>query len=153
MPEKKNTQNSRPAAKKNTRPAAKTPAKASAKATAKTQKKEPVQKEMPMRPLRDENSMLHRILPYIFVVCAVLIGVCFIFSGGALGKGIHDFFLGTLGLVSVLLPFLLLYFAACWRGWVADGQHALKCIFAVGFVMFGGALVQLIMVAPDGDAH
>ncbi len=131
--------------KKNTKPAAKPAAKKSTPRAEQTQ--------MPMRPLRDENSLLHRILPYVFVVCAVLLGVCFIFSGGALGHAIHDTFFGMLGLVAVLLPFLLLYFAAFWRKWVADGQHVLKCIFAAVCFLFGGALVQLIMVAPAGEAH
>ena len=148
MPEKKKT----PAVRK---PAAnnKAPAKTNAKPAAKKSTPKAEQTQASMRPLRDENSMLHRILPYVFVVCAVLLGVCVIFSGGALGKAIHDLFFGTLGLVAVLLPFLLLYFAAFWRKWVADGQHVLKCIFATVCFVFGGALTQLIMLAPAGEEH
>ncbi len=144
MPEKKKTTgNNRPTAKKNTKPAAKAKAKA----------KEPVQTQMPMRPLRDENSLLHRILPYVYVVCAVLLGVCFLFHEGPFSRPIYSLFFGLFGLVGVLIPFLLFYFAAFWRKWVADGQHVLKCIFAVVCFLFGGAFVQLIMIAPAGAAH
>jgi len=142
MAEKKKTTNKSrtQTAKKNTKTAAK---KSSAKA---------VQPEMPLRKLRDENSLLHRILPYVFVVCAVLLGVCFIFHDGAVGKFIFDIFFGLFGLVSILVPFLLVYFAALWRKWVADGQHTLKCIFAVICILFGGALTQQIMIAVSGEA-
>ncbi len=133
---KKNTKNSRTqTAKKNTKTAVK---KSGGKAT---------QTETPLRKLRDENSMLHRTLPYAFVVCAILLGVCFIFHGGALGAAIYNTFFGLFGLISVLIPFLLIYFAACWRKWVSDGQHTLKCIFAVVCILFGGALTQQIMIA------
>ena len=141
----------------------KTTAKASAKATNttnKTSKKSTAQKKaqpqaeqttMPIRVKRDENSILHRFLPYLFVVCAVLLGVCFIFHDGAVGKWIYNVFFGLFGLVSVLLPFLLGYFAAFWRRWVADDQHVLKCIFAAICIVFGGALVQIILIATAGS--
>ncbi len=103
--------------------------------------------------MRDENSVLHRVLPAVFVVCAILLGVCFIFHGGAVGKVIYDVFFGLFGLVSLLIPLLLIYFAAYWRKWVADGQHVIKCIFAVICLFFAGALLQIILIAAtDGGA-
>ncbi len=102
---------------------------------------------------RDENSALHRILPYVYVVCAVLLGVCFIFHSGAVGKLIYEVFFGLFGLVSLLIPLLLIYFAANWRKWVADGQHVLKCVFAAICLFFVGALIQIILIAAtDGFA-
>ncbi len=138
MAEKKNT------TKKSRSSAAKSNTKTASK---KAPAKKAVQKEAAPRKLRDENSMLHRTLPYVFVVCAILLGVCFIFHGGTLGRIIYNTFFGLFGLISVLVPFLLIYFAACWRGWVADGQHTLKCIFAAVCLLFGGALTQQIMIA------
>ncbi len=137
---------------KNRGSAAKTPAKATAKKSSAPKKEQktaaPVIKE---RVKRDENSILHRFLPYVFVVCAVLLGVCFIFHDGTVGKAIYDAFFGLFGLVSVLLPFLLGYFAAYWRKWVAEDQHVLKCIFAAICILFGGALVQIILIATAGS--
>ena len=134
--------------KKTTKNSRASTAKSSAKtAPKKTPEKKVVQKEAPVRKLRDENSMLHRTLPYVFVVCAILLGVCFIFHGGALGKFIYNAFFGLFGLVSVLVPFLFIYFAAFWRKWVADGQHALKTVFAVVCLLFCGALTHEIMIA------
>ena len=157
MAEKKQTKNSRSgAAKPTAKTAAKTPAKATnTKSTAKKKAEAPAaQTAAPMRIKRDENSILHRFLPYVFVVCAVLLGVCFIFHDGAFSKPIYNIFFGLFGLVSVLLPFLLGYFAAFWRRWVADDQHILKCIFAVICILSGGALVQLVLIATTTNgAH
>ena len=158
MAEKKNqTKNSRSGAAKSTaKTAAKAPAKATNTKSTTKKKAEPqaMQTTMPIRIKRDENSILHRFLPYLFVVCAVLLGVCFIFHEGALSKPIYTIFFGLFGLVSVLVPFLLAYFAAFWRRWVADDQHSLKCIFAAICIVFGGALVQIILIATGtGGAH
>ena len=121
------------------------------KSPAKTQSKPQKQEEQIKRPVRDENSILHKTLPYIFVVCAVLLGVCFIFNDGAFGKFLYNAFFGIFGLVAILVPFLLVYFAALWRKWVADCQHTLKCIFAVVCVLFTSALVHEIFIAAAGE--
>ncbi len=146
MAEKKNqTKNSRGSA-------AKAPAKTASKSG--TVKKKAESQAAPSaessRQKRDENSILHRFLPYLFVVCAVLLGVCFIFHEGALSKPVYTLFFGLFGLVSVLIPFLLVYFAALWRKWVADDQHVLKCIFAGICIVFGGAFVQILLIATAG---
>ena len=145
---KKQTKNSKSTA-------AKTPVKATSKKSsapkAEPKAAEPAVKE---RIKRDENSILHRFLPYVFVVCAVLLAVCFIFHEGALSRPVYTVFFGLFGLVSILLPALLFYFAACWRKWVAADQHSLKCIFAAICAIAGGALVQLILIATTaGAAH
>ncbi|MBE6679252.1 MAG: DNA translocase FtsK [Ruminococcaceae bacterium] len=126
--------------------------KQSAPAPAKKKTKPAKEQEAPKSEpkVRDENSMLHRILPGVFVVCAILLGVCFIFHDGAVGKVIYDVFFGLFGLVSLLVPLLLIYFAAYWRKWVADGQHVIKCIFAVICLFFVGSLLQVILIAATG---
>lgn len=118
------------------------------KKTAKTAK--PAQHaEPPAHKLRDENSLLHRILPYVFVVCAVLLAVCFIFAGGGVGKPLRDVLFGLFGPCVIAIPLLLIYFAIYWRNWVAEGSHIMKCIFSVICVLFLGAFVQLICIAVD----
>ena len=102
------------------------------------------------RVIRDENSILHRVLPGVFVVCAVLLVVCFIFHSGSVGKLIHDLFFGLFGITAWLLPLLLAYFTANWRKWVADGQHVIKCVFAGICMVFAGSLVQIILIAVHG---
>ena len=106
MAEKKNqTKNSRSGAAKSTaKTAAKAPAKATNTKSTTKKKAEPqaMQTTMPIRIKRDENSILHRFLPYLFVVCAVLLGVCFIFHEGALSKPIYTIFFGLFGLVSIV---------------------------------------------------
>ena len=128
-----------------TKTAAKNTKKAPQKVQSKPQKEEPIK-----RTVRDENSLLHKTLPYVFVVCAVLLGVCFIFKDGALGKAIFNVFFGLFGLAAILIPLLLIYFAVYWRKWVADGQHTLKCIFAAVCLLFAGALAQEIVIAALG---
>ncbi len=118
----------------------------------KTYSKKAEQPQKPIPAPRDENSILHRMLPAVFVVCAILLGVCFIFHGGAVGKAIYDVFFGLFGLISLLIPLILIYFAAYWRKWVADGQHVIKCIFAVVCMFFAGALLQIILIAATDGA-
>lgn len=115
-------------------------------------KKQPQTKNEPRpeRVVRDENSVLHKVLPGVFVVCAVLLVVCFIFSTGFIGGPIHDLFFGLFGITAWLAPLLLVYFAANWRNWVADGQNVAKCVFAGICIVFAGSLVQIILVAVHG---
>ena len=101
---------------------------------------------------RDEHSLLHNILPCVYIVCAVLLGVCFIFNSGTVGKIIYGFFFGLFGLVSLLIPLLLFYFGLNWRKWVADGQHIIKCIYAAICIMFAGSLIQIILISATGGA-
>ena len=103
--------------------------------------------------IRDENSILHRVLPGAFVVCAVLLTVCFVFSSGSVGKLIYQLFFGLFGITAWLIPALLIYFMINWRRWVADGQHIIKCIFAAICVVFAGSLVQIIFIALEGGAR
>ncbi len=124
------------------------------KKTAKTAK--PAQQAEPpaRKPPRDENSLLHRVLPYVFVVCAVLLAVCFIVkNSGAVGVGLRNILLGLFGPCGYALPLLLIYFAIDWRRWVADGSHIMKCIFAAVCLLFCGALAQLIGIAVDAEAY
>lgn len=111
--------------------------------------RETVQKEVERRPVRDENSFLHRILPYVFVVCAVLLTVCFVFHDSPVGGLLYQAFFGLLGIAAVTVPALLCYFALCWRGWVRDGSHLLRTLFALICEVSLAALVHLIYIAID----
>ena len=98
----------------------------------------------------DPDAFIHKILPYIFVVCTILLAVCFIFNDGALGKFIYDVFFGMFGIISFTVPFLFAYFAMSWKKWAEDDKHILKCIFAGICIVFGGALWQIIMISLTG---
>lgn len=111
--------------------------------------KEAAQKDTVRRPARDENAFLHRILPYVFVVCAVLLTVCFIFHDSPVGGLLYRAFFGLLGIGAVTVPALLCYFALCWRGWVRDGSHLLRALFALICEVSLAALIQLIYIALD----
>ena len=120
------------------------------KNTSKTQaKKSAAPKQAPK--LRDENSALHKVLPYVFVVCAILLAVCFIFHSAIVGKIIYNFFFGLFGLVSMVAPLVLVYFAIHWRKWVEDGQHIVRCTYLALCVIFAGSLIQIIFIL--GDRH
>lgn len=104
------------------------------------------------RPVRDENALLHRVLPYVFVVCAVLVAVCFIVpNSGTVGNALKNGLLGLFGPCIYALPLLLVYFAINWRSWVAEGAHVMKSIFAFVVTLFLGALIQLISIAVSGE--
>ncbi len=104
------------------------------------------------RPVRDENALLHRVLPYVFVVCAVLVAVCFIVpNSGTVGNALKNGLLGVFGPCIYALHLLLVYFANNWRSWVAEGAHVMKSIFAFVVTLFLGALIQLISIAVSGE--
>ena len=128
-------------------PAALPPKKNSKSAPSTKKATQPSKKEIK---LRDENSVLHRVLPCVFVVCAVLLAVCLFFHSGFVGGLIHDLFLGLFGLSSLLIPLLLCYFAVNWRKWVTDGQHIVKLVFAALCLLFAGSLVQVILISVTG---
>lgn len=115
--------------------------------------RETAQKELERRPVRDENSFLHRILPYVFVVCAVLLTVCFVFHDSPVGGLLYQAFFGLLGIAAVTVPALLCYFALCWRGWVRDGSHLLRTLFALICEVSLAALVHLIYIAVDAAQY
>ncbi len=135
-------------------PAARKPAAAPKKNT-KTAQQQAAPAPAP-RPPRDENALLHRVLPYVFVVCAVLAAVCFIVpNSGTVGNALKTGLLGLFGPCIYALPLLLVYFAIDWRSWVAEGAHVMKSIFALVVTLFLGALIQLISIASgaaDGAA-
>lgn len=125
--------------------------KTQAKQTAvRTQKKEIA---LAPRPIRDENALLHRVLPYVFVVCAVLLAVCFLVPGGSIGKPLKDILLGLFGPCIYTLPLLFAYFAFNWRAWVVEGAHVMKSIFAFAVLLFLGALIQQIAVAAGDEVY
>ncbi len=135
-------------AKKTTNTSAKKPS--SKRAVAKELKKV-AQPPVRERAVRDENSILHRVLPGVFVVCAFLMAICFIFPAGY-AKTFNNLFFGLFGVTSWLIPLLLVYLAVYWRRFVADAQHIIKCIFSVITFLFAGALIQLFYIAFTGGA-
>lgn len=101
---------------------------------------------------RDENSLLHRILPYVYIVCAVGLTVIFLFSrDSVVGKYIWGFFAGGCGIAVCLVPLLFGFAAWRWRDWVATGEHIAKSVFAFLVLSLSGALIELIFlaVAPE----
>lgn len=137
--------------------ASKTPAarKSSAAPKKNTKTAQPQRQAAPApapRPPRDENALIHRVLPYVFVVCAVLAAVCFLVpNSGTVGNWLKTGLLGLFGPCIYALPLLLVYFAINWRTWVAEGAHVMKSIFAFVVTLFLGALIQLISIAAGAE--
>ena len=117
------------------------------------QSEAPARREPPKpRQARDENSLLHRVLPYVYVVCAILLAVSFLFSRGiGVGQYLWNFFAGSFGLSVWLLPLLLGFMAWRWRGWVQDGEHIAKSVFALLTLTLSGALIQIFFLSLNPD--
>ena len=88
------------------------------------------------RPIRippDPDSAVNKLLPYLFVLCAVLVLV-FLFSGntsGILGKIANTVFFGLFGYGAWAIPVILVAFGIRWRKIVEDDNRLGCFIFAL----------------------
>ncbi len=90
------------------------------------------------------NSTLNKILPYVFVLCAILVLV-FLISGsttGFLGKWAHVLFFGMFGWGAWVIPALLTVFGWRWRRIIEDDSRIGSVIFSVLLVTSLSAFIH-----------
>ena len=105
------------------------------------------------------EKMIHQILPFVFVVLAILLEVCFVLASvtadayvGVAGLFLKNFFLGLFGLCAFLVPLLLLNLAANWRKFVDSEVVISKVIFSILFLISLSGVVHIYLkpaIDPD----
>ena len=108
------------------------------------------------KPKPDSSSLIHQILPYIFVLSALFIALCLILVSivgktdamGSVGKFINGLFCGFFGGGAFLVPILLLYLAFAWRKSIDNEQSGYKIAFSVVAVLLTAALIHVCV--PEG---
>jgi S-DNA-T family DNA segregation ATPase FtsK/SpoIIIE len=108
------------------------------------------------------EKMIHQILPFAFVVFAILFEVCFVLASltgteyvGVAGVFLKDVFLGLLGSCAFLIPIMLLNLAGNWRKFVDTGVVIAKVIFSLLFLISLSGMVHIFIrmqIAPAEDA-
>ncbi|MBR7184225.1 MAG: DNA translocase FtsK 4TM domain-containing protein [Clostridia bacterium] len=161
MPTKKSStpQNRRPASGSETKKSAKPKTKAaqtSARAPEKPARR-PAEKPVPepvARPEPNPDRLLHQIIPYILVVAAIFLLVCFILTDavrleqpmGVVGHALRSLLCGLWGWSAFYIPLILLYIAIIWRRTIAERTTPYKISFALICLTLCSALIETFAI-------
>lgn len=98
------------------------------------------------------DRMIHQILPFVFVVLAILFEVCFVLASltgeeyvGVAGVFLKNTFLGLFGTCAFLVPLLLLNLAGNWRKFVDSKVVTSKIIFSILFLISLSGVFHIYM--------
>ena len=105
------------------------------------------------------DRMIHQILPYIYIVLAIFLFVCFVLTRftetenlvGAVGKAVSIFFMGLISWSSFLLPPVLVLLAVNWRRYVDSKDLLSKTLFPTLFLVTLPALVHVFIKHFGGN--
>ena len=108
------------------------------------------------------EKMVHQILPFVFIVFAILFEVCFVLASltgaeyvGVAGVFLKDTFLGLLGICAFLIPIVLLNLAGNWKKFVDTEVVLSKVVFSLLFLISLSGLVHIFIrnqINPNEDA-
>ena len=112
------------------------------------------------KPLSDK--LIHQIIPFIWIVAALFLFVCYIsrdvfgFKGddnimGPVGEAIHNLLFGLLGWGAFLIPALCAYLGAKWRKLIDRHRVGLKTFLAGALIVFVSMFAQVLCV-PINEA-
>ncbi len=140
---------------KSTAPKSAASKSAQARTTAKSPPKSAAKQAKPIeRPAPDPDRLLHQIIPYIFVVVAIFLTVCFVMTDalgrerpmGIIGHLLRGLLTGLWSWSAFYIPILLVYLAIIWRKTVAERTTGYKIAFALTVLTLCSALLQAIAV-------
>ncbi len=105
------------------------------------------------------DKLIHQILPFIYIVVAILLEACFVFATvtgeehvGIAGVFLKDVFLGLFGFCAFVIPVMLINLAANWRKFVDGKMVGSKVVFTVLFLISLSALIHIFVkseIDPD----
>ncbi len=109
-------------------------------------------RERPERPEPNPDRLLHQIIPFILVVAALFLAVCFILTDavklerpmGIIGEGLRGLLCGLWSFAAFFLPVILVYFAFIWRETVRERTTGYKLAFALIGLTLAAALIEAI---------
>lgn len=98
------------------------------------------------------ERMIHQVLPFVFVVVALLLEVCFVLAHltadayvGVAGVFLKDAFLGLFGLCAFIIPLVLVHVAIYWRKFVDNHVVVSKVIFSILFLISTAGLIHIFV--------
>ena len=136
---------------------------------AQTRVKNKVKSKVKSKARRAGKSVMHKILPVIFALAAILLLACFVtnlisnphneLKGG--GEGEHlmgpfgfyvcEFFFGLFGYVAFLIPVILAFLAIFWNRFAENGKAVAKAILATATILLTSALIYIIIALIEQD--
>lgn len=92
----------------------------------------------------DENRLIHQVMPYLLIVCAIFITVCYFFEGsvGIVGNGIRKLFFGLFAGGAFCIPLFMISHAAFWSSDVKNRSLAPKFVFSLICLIFISTLIH-----------
>ncbi len=112
-------------------------------------------KEEKKKPSYDYEAVFFRVVPILLFVFSIFLFLSLVFPEllGIAGRAVHDFFLGVLGPVAFLLPFLLFFGGIRFATDLRNGSLILKSISAVLFLLLLASLFYTFGIsASEYDA-
>lgn len=98
------------------------------------------------------EKFIHQLLPFIFIVFAILLEACMIFAVatgeqhvGMAGVFLKNLFLGLFGVCAFVIPIMLINLAINWRRFVDDHIVVSKTLFTVLFLMSLSGLIHIFI--------
>ncbi len=108
------------------------------------------------------DKLVHQILPFVFIVLAILLETCFILASvtgeehvGIAGVFLKNVFLGLFGFCAFVIPVMLANLAINWRKFVDSRIITSKVIFTVLFLISLSGLIHIFIkpvINPDTSA-
>ena len=105
------------------------------------------------------DKLIHQILPFVFVVIAILLEACFVLASvtadqyvGIAGVFLKNVFLGLFGFCAFIIPLMLINLALNWRKFVDSHNVLSKIIFSVLFLISLSGLIHIAVkpsINPD----
>ena len=98
------------------------------------------------------DKLIHQILPFVFIVVAILLETCFIFAAvtgeehvGVAGVFLKNVFLGLFGFCAFVIPLMLINLALNWRKFVDSREVGSKVIFTILFLISFAGLIHIFI--------
>lgn len=101
---------------------------------------------------KPSDKLIHKFIPFMFFVAALLLLVCLIFGSsiGFVGEWIRNILGGLMGTASFLFVALLVYFGIIWRRMIDSHRIVYKTVMILLAVVFFAATCDVILIAVLG---
>ncbi len=108
------------------------------------------------------EKLVHQILPFVFIVAAILLEACFILASvtgqehvGVAGEFLKNAFLGLFGFCAFVIPLMLINLAINWRRFVDSKIVGSKVVFTILFLIALSGTIHVFLkpsINPDTNA-
>jgi len=130
----------------------KAPVKKAAPAKAAPQKHETSLSKPKEKTQPNPDSVFNRVMPYILMIFALFVAVCFLLTDmtGSIGNAIRVLLYGLFSTAAWFVPVVIAVEAVCWKKDVERGEIGSKAVFALVVITFIAVLMHVHYVRTNG---